>query len=127
MRKVFLTAIAMLVLTSCDVVSMENAQFDAYNVSNDNIVAIVNGNEFSIIPGNRPSKFVVSVPVPRQAIGTPSGPSQVDKMVKVSVAFRNLVTGKLTSPTTSCWAGAKVVTTIWYEVNSARCTNTYAR
>ena len=129
MRKIFLTPIVALVIAGCDVFVMREAPFVGYNTSNDNIVALVNdGGEFPI-PANRSMKFMVKVPVPKSPVGTITGPSSVDKVVQVSVAFRNLTTGKLTSPI-FCQAGAKVVTNIWYEVNSngnstAICTTSY--
>ena len=129
-RKIFLTVIATLVIVGCDVFVMKEAPFIGYNVSNDNIVALVNdGGEFPI-PANRSMKFVVKVPVPKSPVGTITGPSSVDKVVQVSVAFRNLSTGKLTSPI-FCQAGAKVVTNIWYERTSdgngtAICTTSYS-
>ena len=130
MRKVFLTVIATVVVVGCDPFVMREAPFIAYNISNNNIVALVNdGKEFPV-SANRSTKFVVEVPVAKSRVGNITGPSSVDKVVQVSVAFRNLSTGKLTSPI-FCQAGAKVVTNIWYEVSSggnisSRCTTSYS-
>ena len=102
----------------------------AYNLSNDVVVALVNDGQEWEIPANGSTRFTVQVPVPKNPVQTGSygiltGPSTLDKVIQVSVAFRNVRTGRLTTPI-FCSAGAKVVTNIWYEVNfgqaGARCT-----
>ncbi|MDP3763887.1 MAG: hypothetical protein Q8Q92_04620 [bacterium] len=134
MRKLFVILIA-LAVSGCGSPFVERtAQFVGYNNSNDNIVALVNDGEEHPIPANRSVNFTVRVPVPKNPvqmgyISYPSGPSTIDKVVQVSVAFRNLATGRLSTPI-MCQAGAKVVTTIWYEVSSygyesSRCTSSY--
>ncbi|MDP2641896.1 MAG: hypothetical protein Q8P21_01230 [bacterium] len=124
-----LTLVGIVFSLGCGAFSSESAPFVAYNTSNHDVVAVVNdGQEFSV-PANRSIKFEVRVPVPKNPVGAGTGPSSVDKAVQVSVAFRNLTTGRLTRPIL-CSAGAKVVTHIWYEMfpngfDDARCTSSY--
>lgn len=122
MRFKFFVAIAAAVLSSaCSTFTLEDAQFVGYNVSNDNIVIVVNGGVEHPISANGSASFIVQVSVPKNPVpvgyfGTVTGPSSVDKRVQVSVAAKNLRTGRLTSPVV-CDAGAKVVTSITYRVD----------
>lgn len=100
----------------CDAFNYEDAHFVGYNASNDNVMVVVNDGAETPIPANRSVSFEVRVPVPKSTVGT-TGPSSVDKTVQVGVAFRNLRTGKLTSPI-FCMAGAKIVTSVTYSLNS---------
>jgi len=105
----------------------KSAVFVAYNESRDEVVAIIDGaNEYNIAPSGS-ARFTVKILVPYNDTRVDYGPSTIDKEVDVSVAFRNVATGKLTTPIT-CRAGAKVVTTIWYQWNNGfpygNCTST---
>lgn len=112
----------------------KNAQFVGYNNSRDHGLVYVNDGTGFPVAANSTTRFVVEVPIPKNPIqpgyfGTPTGPSSVDKIVRVSVAFKNLTTGKLLPPI-FCDAGAKLVTTVWYEVSSygyesLRCQSSY--
>ncbi len=98
--------------------STEKATIIAYNVSGDNIIALVNSEEFPLAP-NSSFRFTVEiqVPTPRNT-GRGLGqfaPSQLDRTVEITVSFKNSWTGVITPPI-SCQAGAKVVTNIIYEV-----------
>ena len=117
---VLVTTVLPLVM-ACDTYVQKEALFVGYNVSNDNVVALVNDGEEHPIAANRSAQFVVVVPIAKNPVqpwfGTPTGPSLNDKSTQVSVAFRNLRTGKLTTPI-FCNSGAKLVTTIRYEMSS---------
>ena len=94
------------------------ARFVGNNRSSFNVVAMVNDGTEYPIPANRSVGFEVKIMVPQNPANSDGfGPSTIDKTVQVTVVFRNLVTGNQTSYM-PCWAGAKVVTTIEYEVAS---------
>lgn len=123
MNKSMILLVALAVIVSaCGAFIERDAQFVGYNTSKDSILVYVNDGGGFPISANGTTKFVVEVPIPSNPVqpgyfGTPSGPSSIDKVVRVSVAFKNLTTGKLLPPI-FCDAGAKLVTTVWYEVSS---------
>ncbi len=130
MKKIIVLLLVAFCTTACAAYVEEEARFVGYNVSGVKVVALVNDGGGWEIPANGSIKFTTQVPVPKNPVQTgygsygSTGPSTIDKVVQISVAFRNLRTGKLTVPI-FCYAGAKIVTTVWYEVSgsyeSARC------
>ena len=116
MKKWFM-ALAILA-SGCSAYREQEAIFVGYNTSNDNVVVLVNDGAETPIVANRSIQFVVQILVPNNPVNTVNGPSSIDKQVQVSIAFRNLRTGRLTSPI-FCNAGAKVITTVWYRVDSS--------
>ena len=108
-------------VSACSAYSERKGIFVAYNNSNDNVLAFVNDGEGHPVHANSSTKFIVSLQVPKNRVipgyfGTPTGPSAVDKIVQVSIAFRNTATGKQT-PHFMCQAGVKVITNISYEID----------
>ena len=126
MGRLRLTLLLSILVAGCGAFSREEANFVAYNTSSDKVVVVTGGEEKEVLAGGS-IKFVLSIQVPRGSYGS-SEPSNIDKVVLVSLAFRNLRTGILTEPI-SCTAGAKVVTSVWYETfgpyGVARCTSSY--
>ena len=115
MRKAFLFVALVLAVAGCSRFKMEEATFVAYNASGDQAAFLVNDGTEHVVEANRSAQFTVEIPIPTQPVyGYTSPSASVDKTTQVSVAARNLTTGKLTRPT-MCTAGAKVVVHITYE------------
>ncbi len=114
MKKILLFA-ALAFVASCSRFEMEEATFVAYNASGDRAAFLVNDGAEHVVEANRSAQFVVEIPIPTRRVNGYSSPeSSVDKITQVSVAVRNLSTGRLTPPT-MCTAGAKVVVHLTYE------------
>lgn len=117
---------AMVVLVACGHYSEEEAIFIPHNRTSDPQAAIVDGREIMQLAPNSATNTEIKVLVARRPVGNYGyGPSQVDKLVQVSVAFKNLRTGRL-SYDLSCTAGAKVKTVITvYQDGQLTCTTLY--
>ena len=102
-------------VAGCSQLVEREANFVAYNVSPDNVEVVVNGGAGIFIPANGSIRFQEKILVPRQS-GTSLSPTN-NPRVQISIAFRNLFTGDLTTPQT-CYAGPGTVTHVWYEVSS---------
>jgi hypothetical protein len=97
-----------------------DARFAVYNLTPDDGVLVINGLTVGgIIPGGKPVATEVRVPIPAPRSDGPTGPSVRDRTTTVTVAVYNLRT-RMTSRPTSCRAGAKVVTSVTYEVFGRR-------
>lgn len=105
-------------LWGCGAYSQEEAIFVAHNRSSDRVAIIVDGREVFQLPGNSAGDFTVVIDVAHSRFRERRyGPSQIDKLVDVTVAFKNLRTGRL-SPDAYCTAGAKVKTNVFYEITN---------
>ena len=117
--------IVLLTLLSCGCsqFSEQDFRFIAFNVTDHTAAAVVNGREYTAL-ANRSSSFTVPIDVRVDPYGNQTGPSPIDTYVRVSVAFRDAVTGKLTLPVI-CQTQASTVTHITFEIYSgvgyARC------
>lgn len=114
--KKWLVTLAILA-SGCGAYSEQNAIFVGYNTSSNRIAVVVNDGNGYVIAANGSDQFIVTVMVPKNPVGYGTGPSSIDKQVQVSIAAKNLVTGRLTLPI-FCNAGAKIVTTVWYRIDS---------
>ncbi len=103
-----------------DPYTTEKAHFIVYNYFQyDEVEIYVDGasnigaTKKSVVP-NIPTEFTVEVKVPKPANRDyyPTAPSSDDRTVSVSVNFRNVRTGVMTSALT-CKAGAKVTTRVF--------------
>ena len=126
-----LTAIvlAALALASCDKFNTEEANIVAYNVSGNPVEFYVNDGVGHRVEANSTARFTVLIDVATRRVSDTSPSYTVDKVVQVSVAAKNLGTGKLTQPRL-CSAGAKVITHVSYEMypggyDYIRCDATY--
>jgi len=100
---------------ACSDFSSEEAPFVAVNATSDNIRVGVNAVETFVYAGLSKA-FTVTLEVPRsRSTRNFYGPSQVDRVMQVSVTVRNERTGTITLPTT-CNAGAKVTTEVTYSL-----------
>ncbi len=117
--------IVLLTLLSCGCsqFSDQDVQFVATNTTNNTAAAVINGREYTAL-ANRSSRFTVNLQVRVNPYGNQTGPDPIDTYVNVIVAFRDTVTGKLTSPV-NCQVRAANVNSIIYEMYSgvgyARC------
>jgi len=101
--------------TACKPLVRQDAQFAVYNMSGDPVQLVVSGHGAGPeIPANGSKSFKVAVLVPSSSGSFSTEP--VNERTTVTVAFRNSRTGVLTD-VTSCSAGAKVVTSVWYKVD----------
>ena len=118
--------------SGCSRFTTQYAIIDAYNNSSDNAVIVVNATMEKTILAHQSLRFEVPILVPANPVSSQGGPSSVDKPVEMSIAFKNLRTGRLTFPAI-CRAGAKVITTVSYRVYSGndlydyapQCTSSY--
>ena len=102
--------------------TVKEAPFIGRNLSTKNMAAVVYERNYPIPPNSQGTPFSVPLmvaknEVPVGYIGTVSGPSSVDKVVTVNVTFFNLDTKQLVPASANCRAGAKVITTMIYEVD----------
>ncbi len=114
----FISVLMLLGFTAgCDPFVELETRFAVYNSSSYDIQTVVNGNVVgTIIGAGGTASFRVLVPIPRQSGGSYSTEPSVDREVSVTVAFQNLSTGWLSQMMT-CRAGAKIVTSVSYEVS----------
>jgi len=125
MRRIFLVLV--MFATACRPLVEQDARFAVYNMSGDPVQLIVSGHGAGPeIPANSSKTFKVTVLVPSSSGSFSTEP--VNERTTVTVAFRNSRTGILTDVTT-CSAGAKVVTSVWYKLDfygrgSPSCTST---
>ena len=114
MRRLFL--VLAVFVCACKPLVEQDARFAGYNMSPDPVQTIVSGHGAGPeIPANSSKSFRVTVLVPSSTGAFSTEP--VDQRTTVTVAFRNSRTGILTD-VISCSAGAKVVTSVWYKVDS---------
>lgn len=124
----FLVLAAALMASGCSRFSKEQAIFVAYNTSGDRVVFLVNDGAGHEVAANGSSRWTVEVLIPHNPVNSYGGPSSVDKTTQVSVAVKNLGTGKLTEPTL-CPSGAKVIAHLTYRKEPnyeyVSCTSSY--
>jgi len=119
MKGFFVLGLLALTVSACDAYIDQDAIFIGYNnASIDSIQILVDGVGYELLAPGRSSQFIVKIRVPRPTVGS-TGPSSLDRTVQVSVAVRNLRTSQQVGPI-FCQAGAKIRTTVWYEMVSGR-------
>ncbi|MEQ1500144.1 MAG: hypothetical protein ABL917_02080 [Parcubacteria group bacterium] len=126
--RVAIVTVLVALTIACHPLREQEVVFIAYNVSNDRVVLVIGAQEWEI-PANGSTRITTTVLVPSAPYtGSTGGPSIVDRTVQVSIAFRNLRTGRLTTPIL-CQSGRKVVVNVWYEMFSgydgARCSSSF--
>lgn len=128
MQRVMTALLLAILAAGCGKFNDESAHFVAYNVSGDRVIFYVNNGAGHELAPNGTTKFTETIPVATDRYDGYTRNSTVDKIVRVSVAVKNLRTGNLTPPRI-CDAGAKVITHLSYEVYSGyedvRCQSTY--
>ena len=117
-------------LAGCNKFETEKAIFVANNKSDSSIEVKVDGGQRQQVGAKDSTRFTVEILVPtREVYGYTTPESSVDKVVRVGVSVKNLLTGSLTN--TTCDAGAKLITTVTYEVTGygneyLRCERSYS-
>lgn len=129
MHKLAVAVAVLITLTGCSKFNLEEATIVAYNVSSSPVEFYVNDGAPHGVAANGTVKFTVQIEVATRPVTSTSPSYTVDKVVQVSVAAKNLATGKLTRPQL-CSAGAKVITHVSYEMYAGgydyvRCDATY--
>ncbi len=124
---IVLALISLMGMVGCGRFSKEEAIIIAHNHGNDQMAAIIDGTQIAQLAPNSVQNNEIIILVGRNRSGSYGyGPSQVDKLVQISVVFKNLRTQRL-SRETYCSAGAKVKTLIVFQPQSggdgyAQCT-----
>lgn len=114
MRRLWILVLALPMFVACATVPV-TGRMVAYNRSPNDIIVLVNGVQAGPrISANGSARFDIEVEVPTNTYGATD---PLDQYVQISVAVRNLARGTL-SNTTYCSAGAKIVATVEYKVET---------
>lgn len=131
-KKSLILALALLLAGGCEQYWEMDAMFVVHNMSNKPITITVNGLvAFEGLPPQRTEQFPVKITAPRARNPNPTGPGPSELDLNVSVGVRTMNPDLLVSER-SCRAGERLITYVWYEVNSRdegriRCDAGYSR
>lgn len=107
--------LVILVVSACNSMTDVIAHYSVTSsTSKDHLTVLVNGYERGRVSGGY-GHFEARLSVPTQTTQYPTGPSERDIVVGVTVVIKNTERGTI-SESAECQAGAKITTRIQYEI-----------